>query len=41
MFQAAVKIDRIQGESCALLKSALAVATAEEQAQLRDQCAAG
>jgi tetratricopeptide (TPR) repeat protein len=38
MFEAAVKIDRSEGESCGLLRSALPSATAEQQAQLGKDC---
>jgi predicted esterase len=39
MFAAAIRIGRIQGESCGLLESALRSATAEQQAALGGQCA--
>jgi predicted esterase len=38
MFAAAIRIGRIQGESCGLLRSALRSATAEQQAALDGQC---
>jgi hypothetical protein len=38
MFEAAVKIGPIQGESCALLQTALRAATPEQQVRLRGQC---
>jgi hypothetical protein len=38
MFAAAIRIGRIQGESCGLLRSALGSATAEQQAALDGQC---
>lgn len=40
MFEAAVTIGPIQGEGCALLRAALAAATAEQRARLAGQCAA-
>jgi predicted esterase len=39
MLEAAVAIGPIQGEACALLREALAAATAEQRARLSDQCA--
>ena len=39
MFEAAVTIGPIQGEACAVLREALAAATADQQARLSDQCA--
>jgi predicted esterase len=40
MFQAAVRIGPIKGESCALLQTALQAATPEQQVGLRGQCPA-
>ena len=39
MFEAAVRIGPIQGESCALLRTAFRAATPEQQVRLRGQCA--
>src|SRR5439155_183930 len=38
MLEAAVTIGPIQGEACALLREALAVATVDQRARLADQC---
>jgi hypothetical protein len=38
MFEVAVKIGPIQGESCALLQTALHAATPEQEIRLRGQC---